>query len=340
MTFGGYNTGYGEAVNMTRYVWDCSSYDWGRDPNHQLNFAAARKDGISGVTHKSTEGTSFTDPNWAQAAPLMKAAGFPVLGAYHVLWPNDTTQTDHWFNVVKASAPWWSSYQVFTWQIDAEKFSNMPRQPNLSEIHACGARLEQLGVDPAAIIVYAPQWLYGNSLKGLRYKLWSSSYGGNPAQHYRTAYPGDSGQGWAPYGGTTPTLWQYGSQTIIGEQHTCDASAVRVASEADLQALFRGGDDVGQVTGIDAAVLAQIADTVLKRDGVIENYGNPADFVSLGTWSSQLNTRLKKLNDATVAQIAAAVVAALPPAQAGGLTVQQVEDACRAALTDAKITPA
>lgn len=339
MTFGGYTTGYGEAI-VSQFIWDASSYDWARDTDHILNFAAARKDGIAGVTHKATEGSSYTDPHFGDYAKVINTGNirFAVVGAYHVLWPGaPVADADHWFNTVDAPFSWWRAVPgVFTWQIDAEKFANMPRKPSLAEIHACGARLEAHGVDPAAIIVYAPHWLYGDTIQGLRYKLWSSAYGNNPVGHYRAVYPGDSGQGWAPYGGVTPTLWQYGSQTIIGEQHTCDASAARVATEAELQALFTGADMPLTQADVDL-IWAKKIDSVIDPT---KTYSASFMLASTNKDANDAEKAAKAIVVPTAAEIATAVVAALPPAQAGGLTQQQVEDACRAALTGSTITPA
>lgn len=249
---------------MAVYIWDASNYDWQRDADHSINFVAARRDGIAGVQHKATEGHTYTDPHFGDFARLVNAGvGFALVGPYHVLWPGDPkADADHWFDTVDRLMPWWRDYPgVVNWQIDAEKFANMPRQPNLSEIHACADRIMQRGgsdLPAAAIVVYGPKWLYGDSLRGLRFKLWASAYGANPAVRYRQAYPGDNASIWAPYSGVTPTLAQYGSRTIIGEQSTCDASAVRVPSEAALQALF-GGTDMALDDQDKAWLLANLA---------------------------------------------------------------------------------
>lgn len=254
---------------MTVYLADLSNYDWTRDPDDTIDFSMIRADGIAGITHKATEGHTYADAYFAKAIAAARPVGFALLGSYHVLWPDDPLQTGHWFQVVDNAAPWWREHPCFVWQIDAERFDYMPRQPNLAEIHDCGARLEQLGVDPNKIVVYAPKWVYGDTLTGLRYKLWSSAYGANPAKDFIDAYPGDTGAGWAPYSGVVPTIWQFGSQTWIGNQATCDANAVRVSSEAELQALFStGGDDMSQadVDAIKAHIDKQLRTVVLGDD--------------------------------------------------------------------------
>jgi hypothetical protein len=141
--------------------------------------------------------------------------------------------------------------------------------------------------------------------------------------------------------GWQPTAWSGG--LISDKAHLYQLFGGAPIAGTDLNRVLReppfpwyaGGPDM-TITQADANL---IADAVFNRDGHIQNYGNPADFVSLGTWSSQINTRLKKLNDDTADQIAAAVVAALPANPGGGATPAEVETAVRAVLTNAFITP-
>lgn len=323
---------------MTVYIADMSNYDWQRDADHSINFRAVRADGISGIQHKATEGHTYTDPHFGDFARLVdQGVGFALVGPYHVLWPGDPkADADHWFDTVDRLMPWWRDYPgVVNWQIDAEKFDGMPREPNLSEVHACADRIMARGgndLPAASVVVYAPKWLYGDSLRGLRFKLWSSSYGSNPAVRYRAAYPGDNGAGWAPYSGVTPSLWQYGSRTIIGEQSTCDASAVRVADEAALQTLF-GGKDV-PLTNDD---VNKIWTHPVKnpKTGVVQS----AEARLLGA-QAHAGDALDAANAANkTAAAAAAKVAALAAliGSAGGLdeaTMQRIADAAAAKAVD------
>jgi hypothetical protein len=93
-------------------------------------------------------------------------------------------------------------------------------------------------------IVYAPEWVYGDTLDGLRYPLWASRYvtGAGPASKL---YPGDSSPRWAAYSGQTPAILQFTSSATIVGQTTCDANAYR-GTLAQLTALIAPGweDDV------------------------------------------------------------------------------------------------
>lgn len=261
---------------MTRYGWDASHYDWDRGP---MNLAAARAAGISMMTHKCGEGydaKEYHDPRFDDWAARAEPVGFPVAGSYYVNHPGDQdAQAALWVADVNAKAPWWKTHPCWVWQIDAEWFQNMPRQPNVTEINALGdAIVRRTGCQPTQVLVYAPEWLYGNSLTGLRYRqLWASAYGGNPVTGFKAAYPGDtSTRLWDPYSGITPVIAQYGSRLQIGTQPGCDANGIRVTSDAALQALFTNPQEA-DMTPDEHAELMAIGDSLeaLRNDQTHDN---------------------------------------------------------------------
>jgi GH25 family lysozyme M1 (1,4-beta-N-acetylmuramidase) len=282
---------------MAVYGWDASHYDWDR---RTLNLAEARHAGISLMTHKATEGTTYTDPRLDDWATQAKTAGFPVAGTYHVLWPNNIAdQVDHWVSQVTAKVPWWRDHPCFIWQIDCEIFQGMPRSPNLSEINAFGDMVvARTGSKPSQVVTYAPNWLYGDTLKGLRYRLWSSTYVGSGS--YKSVYPGDDGKGWRPYSGQTPLIWQYSSTTIIGHQLTCDANAIRVASEPALQALFTN-QPVGEDMPLTTDEIASIAEAVWAT-GVKNPDSGLVQSAAVRLVGAQAQTDLDKAVAAVLAQ--------------------------------------
>lgn len=209
---------------MTIFGWDLSHYDWDRGP---VDLAAAVRDGISFMTHKVGEGNTVTDDRFDDFWKRARAAKVPLLGGYYVNHPGDqAAQADRFLSLLDAKAPGWRD-GPFLLQVDAEKFSYMPREPSPSECEAFCDRLVQRTGGKFRPVLYAPKWLYGDRLTGVTYPLWASAYGTNPAKPYRTAYPGDSSTRWAAYSGQTPAILQYGSQTKIGTQGTCDANAFR-----------------------------------------------------------------------------------------------------------------
>jgi len=323
---------------MTRYCWDASHYDWDRGP---MNLAAARSAGISMMTHKCGEGYGtheYHDPRFDDWSARARPVGFPVAGSYYVNHPGDqVAQAKLWVADVNAKAPWWRDHPCWVWQIDAEWFQNMPRQPNTSEINALGDEVvDRTGCHPSQVLIYAPEWLYGNTLAGLRYRqLWASAYGGNPVTGFKAAYPGDdSTRLWDPYSGVVPVIAQYGSRLQIGTQPGCDASGIRVTSDAALQALFTDTpeddmtpDQEAKLDAVLSAVTARDADGAYRQ---IVDYRNDITHPNTvpGIKKTVSDTSASVL--AAVAQLAAKVtdlqdaVAQLQPGAGGAvpLTVQ------------------
>jgi len=217
---------------MTTFGWDDSH--WGGIPT--------ARDGIDFYTHKCAEGHHFyKDTEYKQAMTSAKALGIPVLGAYFVNHPGTVVDQVDWFlEVVKAETPWYKDVP-WIWQIDAEKFPQMDRAPNLAEINAFGDLIcSRTGMSASSVIAYAPKWLYGNTLVGLKYKLWASSYVSG-VRSYETLYPGDTSVRWAPYSEQTPIILQYSSSSLIAGQVTCDANAYRGTLDSLIKML--GGED-------------------------------------------------------------------------------------------------
>jgi glycosyl hydrolase family 25 len=220
---------------MTTYGWDQSHYD---EPMKS-------RDGIDYVTHKITEGDHwYEDSEYKSAIDAASAFGVSILGSYHVQHGSRSVsnQADWWVSRVNALTPWWHDHYCWTWQIDAEKFSYMTA-PTIDEVNALGdAIVARAKCSPERVIAYAPAWLYGSNLRRLRYALWQSNYGSNPVGPYRSVYPGDLSTRWAAP--ISPLILQYGSNTIIAGQTTCDANAYRGTLEDLEQALkaIQGGE--------------------------------------------------------------------------------------------------
>ncbi len=222
---------------MTVYGWDASNHDWQRG---SMNLAIARGQGISFFTHKMTDGLhGYHDPYFAEAMRRAVAARIPAVGPYHVLHGavDPIGQADWYLETLTADFPRWKNHPCIIHQIDAEPFNYMPRTANLAEIKAYAGRLVSRGVPASSIVVYGPNWVYGDSLQGLPYRLWSSNYTHGAG---RFGYPGDSGPGWSSYAGQAPLVWQFSSSVNIAGQGPCDINAIRVANEAAMVALLRG----------------------------------------------------------------------------------------------------
>lgn len=229
---------------MTIFGWDASHYDWDRGT---MDLAAAVRDGIVFFTHKATEGRTYVDPQFAYAMARAHNAGMPLIGAYCVNHQGDQRpQVDKFIAVLDQGAPFWRN-EPFIVQLDCERWSDKDGvyayEPSLTEIHTWCDYFVSLTGGRLKPVVYAPKWVYGDSLRGLRYPLWASSYGTNPTTGYRNAYPGDGSTRWAAYSGIVPTILQFGSRTTIGAQAICDANAFRGTLD-QLRALISTGDDM------------------------------------------------------------------------------------------------
>lgn len=225
---------------MTRYGWDTSDYDHGRGP---VDVALARKQGIDFLSHKISEGTYFNAVHAGEVLRAGATAKMSVLGGYHVLYGKQTAavsdQVDWYLQCLQGHFPGYRDYlPAFIHQIDAEKFRYMRRKPTVGEINTFGDLVvKRTGCLPTQVVAYAPKWLYGDALAGLRYRLWASSYVAGAASP-QALYPGDGDFRWQPYSGIEPTLLQFSSSAEIGGNHTCDANAVRVDTRKQLVGLF------------------------------------------------------------------------------------------------------
>lgn len=69
-----------------------------------FDYAAAKAAGVQFVYHKATEGTSFTDPNYARRRAEAKAAGL-AFGAYHFARPEGTDAVAEAQHFLRVAAP-------------------------------------------------------------------------------------------------------------------------------------------------------------------------------------------------------------------------------------------
>lgn len=219
---------------MTIFGWDMSHYD-------EPGIGTAVAEGISFVTHKA--GGDAVDnelPAWWAGVKGLDPAKV-LLGAYWVLYPGDPAgRADAFVARLDAACPGWRG-RPFLLQVDCEKWGgDAGTVPSKAEIEAfCGRLVAKC--PKLRPIVYAPKWVYGNQLTGLRYPLWASSYVDGPGG-FKALYPGDQSSRWASYSGQAPAILQYSSSATIGGRTTSDANAYR-GSLAELVRLAAPGWD-------------------------------------------------------------------------------------------------
>lgn len=214
-----------------------------------MDVGAIARDGIQFLTHKATEGTKVVHSHYGDTLNRARSAGIPVLGAYVVVrTPGNNghgsiaAQVDYFLAYLDKQTPWWRAQSGFFLQVDLEKWGYDNVAPTYG-VQMCDTLKSKTG---KAVILYAPQWAYGNGIDG-SHPLWASGYGSNPGGPYRNAYPGDTSGRWVSYSNRTPVILQYGSKLTAGAQPGMDVNAFR-GSLSDLQKLVGASGVTASVT--------------------------------------------------------------------------------------------
>jgi GH25 family lysozyme M1 (1,4-beta-N-acetylmuramidase) len=233
--------------------------------NHNDNIDFAALDALSDVhivTHKITEGIGWTDPDVASRAPSLRRFAAP--GFYHVLWPTNSQDNPQnqarWFvDEVVRVARWMLTHQCPVLQGDFEIFSNFRpyRAPTISECNSWMSWVAHYwalaGGNPPAILAYAPHWVYGSAVTGLKAPWWASSYVSGSG-NYHSLYPGNGSTRWDQVPGHPATILQYtDAASYPGAASGVDGNGARgVSTAAELQQLLLGGDRAMPLTQDDA----------------------------------------------------------------------------------------
>jgi lysozyme len=194
---------------VTIYYPDISGYQAGIDLK-----------GALAVAVKATEGTGYLNPDYARAKSDAAANG-AFFFAYHFLRQGSTA----------AQAAWcYSKVGKTPLMLDVEVTGTST--PTLADVTAFVDAYRGLG--GIVHLTYLPHWYWQANLgspslaplatRGLL--LVSSSY---------TSYTdADSGIGWQPYGGMTPTVWQY-TDSLVFNGIPVDFNAFRGSKYAGKQ---------------------------------------------------------------------------------------------------------
>ncbi len=173
--------------------------------------------GAVAVIAKATQGVSYVDPSYGGFKAQAAALKIPFSG-YHWIDGSDPAAQARWYHDHAAGAP-------CMWDAEADGAT-------VSRILAATAALKALGGH--AWGAYLPHWWWQGHigspdlrpLEAAGLVLVSSNYTSTP------------GAGWVPYGGVTPTVWQYTDAQLFNGQH-CDFNRYQ-GTAAELAALFAG----------------------------------------------------------------------------------------------------
>lgn len=299
---------------MTVFGWDASDFDWGRRGMAFDTFDRARREGIRFFTHKATEGTRTKHLGLASAIANARRAGIDLVGAYVVVrTPGNgghggiDAQAQYLINYVDTAVPDWRELPGWFWQVDLEHWSENGQvydavAPGLGVAMAGSLR----SLTRKQIVLYAPQWAYGNTIAG-QDPLWASSYV-NGTGTVTDLYPGDSSPRWGAYSGRTPTFLQFSSRATIGGQPQCDANAFR-GSYDQLRSLIMGD---GMLDGYNAA---GYPDKVTRSEGT----------AIMETWEMLAHGKTLQGGGTAVSDLAKALQAVLDNGKAQLAVLQQIE---------------
>ncbi len=222
---------------MTLYYPDCSNNNWTstQDALHFLTQLAP--EGFAGMCHKVSEGSYYEDPFWPAVRDWCADNRMPLIGYHYVTTDDPAAQARTWHGNGGGTVA------MLDWEDNGGNLANLTAV--VDAFNAAGVTV-QLG--------YFPRWYFreqgGGRLVGLTDFLVSSGYpaGGGYASTIYAASGGNSGEGWAPYGGLTPGAWQFTDRADVAG-HIVDCNAYR---GTDINVLFgtgaprhpgRGGDD-------------------------------------------------------------------------------------------------
>jgi hypothetical protein len=246
---------------MTTIYADLSQHDWDRTKG-ELNFPKI-KAATSGAiclraTYGDPTGVCYPTLHFGDMTKAAKSAGFTLLGAYHNLVKGDAASIARQVDWLRSEMDKYGS----TWaMLDIERYQELVANnywPRWDDVQQFAARWAK--VEPNRVLAhYLPPWLWRDwlgkpDLRTLPGPLVSSQYGANPSglspKALYVRQGGDTSSLWMQYGGRSPDILQYGSNSLCpGASGNTDVNAFR-GTFAELSKLLTK-DSALQPTGDD-----------------------------------------------------------------------------------------
>ena len=165
------------------------------------------------MCHKVSEGNYYEDPYWPTVKQWCQQNNLPLIGYHFVTTDDPAQQAQTWLGNDGGTQA------MLDWEDNGGDRANL-----ISVVDA----FNDAGVNVQ--LGYYPQWYWnqqgGGSLSNLANGMVSSAYAGSTG-YASTLYAqsgGSSGDGWEPYGGVTPSAWQFTeSANIDGYIVDCNA---------------------------------------------------------------------------------------------------------------------
>lgn len=217
----------GGPAGGTLFYPDCSNNNWNSEQDAVDFVNQLIPQGFSGMCHKVSEGDYYEDPFWPVVLQACRDANLPVLGYHYVTTNNLGAQAQTY--LAAGGLP----NAMFDWEANGGDLANY---------YAVASAFNAAGITVG--VGYCPRWYFdevGGGDLSQAGAIVSSAYPGGTgyASQIYEAAGGDEGSGWAPYGGVTPTCWQFTDQALIAGI-TVDCNAFK-GSPDQLAQLFSGG---------------------------------------------------------------------------------------------------
>lgn len=217
---------------VTLFYPDVSNNNWNSGQQLTDFLAQLHPEGFAGVCHKVSEGNYYGDPYWETCRAWCENNDLSWLG-YHYVTTNDPS----------AQAGMWLAN-------NGGPFAMLDFEANSGDINNFWRVVEAFNnINVDVSMAYIPRWYWQeigspdlSPLAANQISLVSSSYpaGNGYASSIYNDAGGDGGNGWAPYGGAAPTVWQFTDRAnIAGINVDCNAYN-GPSADLNLDALFTG----------------------------------------------------------------------------------------------------
>lgn len=249
---------------MTLYFPDLSNNNWSSNQDVTNFLSQLIPQGFSGASHKVSEGNYYTDPFWPTFSKYCQSNNIPYIG-YHCLTTDDPTSQVQNYQ---------SNGGTLNVMIDHEQFNG--QNSDLDQFWAIVSAFNAANINVQ--LEYLPQWFWEDigspdlsALTTNNILLVSSAYPGGSgyASSIYAAGGGDTGEGWSPYGGVTPSAWQFTDQaSIAGINVDCNAYL-----GTDINVLFGTASVTPPVTPVSTTTTTTPTyPWALPTDGSVLNY--------------------------------------------------------------------
>jgi hypothetical protein len=230
---------------VTTFFIDVSHHDWNRRQGN-MDWVALKNEGIDFVCIRATYGDPLiynpATRYFREMASAAKQAGL-VVGGYHNLIRGDAASMKRQVDYFKAEL---DAVDADWAMVDIEPYDAL-KENGLWPRYEDGLLFAQTWAttDTRKLSVYLAQWVWSGWLKSpvltpmmdiaggplisSRYVLGAEK---GPYKELYTRSGGDSGPGYSPYGGVTPEIWQYSSNSAVtGATAPTDADAYKGSVE-------------------------------------------------------------------------------------------------------------